>query len=156
MIAEGFASIGARITLLRGSEVFSALEKGTVDAADFVGPAVNWDLGFAQATKYIWIGPPGLESIYQPVNLMDFVVRMEVWNKLSAPMKQWLDDEIQVYSNTHFAAIQRADMEAWAKYEKAGTEVNRMPLEDFPKYEKVAVPIWFKWANKEKDAARLF
>ncbi|MBX3670394.1 MAG: TRAP transporter substrate-binding protein DctP [Rhodocyclaceae bacterium] len=156
MIAEGFASIGARITLLRGSEVFSALEKGTVDAADFVGPAVNWDLGFAQVTKYIWIGPPGLKSIYQPVDLMDFVVRMEVWNKLSAPMKQWLDDEIQVYSNTHFAAIQRADMEAWAKYEKTGTEVNRMPLEDFPKYEKVAVPIWFKWANKEKDAARLF
>ncbi|MGE5337961.1 MAG: TRAP transporter substrate-binding protein DctP, partial [Gemmatimonadota bacterium] len=156
MIAEGFAAIGARTTLLPGSEVFAALEKGTVDAADYVGPAVNWDLGFQQVTKYIWAGPPGLESIYQPVDLMDFCVRTDVWNKLSPKMKTWLDDEIQVYSNIHFSAIQRADMEAWGKFAKAGVQVNRLPAEDLPKFQKTAVPIWFKWANKDKDAARLF
>ena len=109
MIAEGFAAIGARTTLLPGGEVFAALEKGTVDAADYTGPAVNWDLGFQQVTKYIWMGPPGLESIYQPVDLMDFVVRMDVWNKLSPKMKVWVDDQVQVYSNEHLAAIQKAD-----------------------------------------------
>ena len=31
-----------------------------------------------------------------------------------------------------------------------------MPAEDLPKFQRVAVPIWFKWANKDKDAARLF
>ncbi len=156
MIAEGFAAAGARTTLLPGSEVFAALEKGTVDAADYTGPAVNWDLGFQQVTKYIWTGPPGLESIYQPVDLMDFCVKMDVYNKLSPKMKVWLDDEIQVYSNIHHAAIQRADMDTWAKFEKAGTTINRMPLEDLPKWQRIAVPIWFKWANKDKDAARLF
>jgi len=44
MIAEGFAAIGAKTTLLPGGEVFSALEKGTIEAADYTGPAVNWDL----------------------------------------------------------------------------------------------------------------
>ena len=83
MIAEGFAAIGAKTTLLPGGEVFSALEKGTIDAADYTGPAVNWDLGFQQVTKYIWMGPAGLESIYQPVDLMDFCVGMNHWNKLS-------------------------------------------------------------------------
>jgi TRAP-type mannitol/chloroaromatic compound transport system substrate-binding protein len=156
MIAEGFAAIGARTTLLPGGEVFSALEKGTVDAADYTGPAVNWDLGFQQVTKFIWTGPAGLESIYQPVDLMDFVVRMDVWNKLSKKMQQWLDDEIQVYSNTHFSAIQKADMAAWGKFAKAGTKINRLPAGDLPKFQRVAVPIWFKWANKDADAARLF
>ena len=99
MIAEGFAAAGAKTTLLPGGEVFSALEKGTIEAADYTGPAVNWDLGFQQVSKYIWTGPPGLESIYQPVDLMDFVVRMDVWNKLSPKMKRWVDDEVQVYSN---------------------------------------------------------
>ena len=156
MIAEGFAAIGAKTTLLPGGEVFSALEKGTVDAADYVGPAVNWDLGFQQVTSYIWTGPAGLESIYQPVDLMDFCVGMEHWNKLSPKMKQWLDDEIQVYSNIHHAAIQKADMETWPKFEKAGTKINRLPAEDLPKFQRVAVPIWFKWANKDPDAAKLF
>src|SRR5438477_291883 len=105
MIAEGFAAAGAKTTLLPGGEVFSALEKGTVEAADYTGPAVNWDLGFQQVSKYIWTGPPGLESIYQPVDLMDFVVRTDVHNKLSPKMKVWLDDEVQVYSNIHHAAL---------------------------------------------------
>jgi TRAP-type mannitol/chloroaromatic compound transport system substrate-binding protein len=156
MIAEGFAAMGARTTLLPGGEVFSALEKGTVDAADYTGPAVNWDLGFQQVTKYIWMGPPGLESIYQPVDLMDFVVRQDVHNKLSPKMKYWLENEIQAYSAEHHAAIQKADLEAWDKFKKAGTEVNRLPAEDLPKFQRVAVPIWFKWANKDPDAARVF
>ena len=156
MIAEGFAAAGAKTTLLPGGEVFSALEKGTIEAADYTGPAVNWDLGFQQVSKYIWTGPPGLESIYQPVDLMDLVVRMDVWNKLSPKMKAWIDEEVQVYSNVHHAAIQKADMEAWGKFEKAGTQINRMPLEDLPKWQRLAVPIWFKWANKDKDAAKIF
>jgi hypothetical protein len=71
-------------------------------------------------------------------------------------MQLWLDDEIQVYSNIHHSAIQKADFEAWGKFEKAGVQINRLPAEDLPKFQRAAVPIWFKWANKDKDAARLF
>jgi len=156
MIAEGFAAAGAKTTLLPGGEVFSALEKGTIDAADYTGPAVNWDLGFQQVTKYIWTGPPGLESIYQPVDLMDVVVNMNVWNKLSPQMKLWFENEVEAYSAVHHGAIQRADMETWPKFEKAGTQIFRMPAEDLDKWQRIATPIWFKWANKDKDAARLF
>ena len=156
MIAEGFAAIGAKTTLLPGGEVFSALEKGTIDAADYVGPAVNWSLGFQKVTKYIWMGPRGLESVYQPADLMDFCVGLKHWRKLSPKMQHWLEDEIEVYSRTHHAAIQTADMGAWEKFEQAGTEINRLPAEDLEKLQRVAVPIWFKWANKDADAARLF
>lgn len=156
MIAETFAAAGARTTLLPGGEVFAALEKGTIDAADYTGPAVNWDLGFQQVTKYISTGPEGLMSIYQPVDLMDFVVNMDVWNKLSPQMKTFVDNEVQIYSNTHFGAIQKANLEAWPKYAKAGIEVNRLSADDVERFTEIAVPIWFKWANKDKDAARLF
>lgn len=156
MIAETFAAAGARTTLLPGGEVFSALEKGTIDAADYVGPAVNYALGFHQVTKYVSMGPPGLMSIYQPVDLMDLALGINVWNKLSPKMQQFLNDEVQVYSNEHFAAVQKADMEAWPLLEKAGTEVNRLGPEDIDQFQVIAAPIWFKWANKDKDAGRLF
>jgi TRAP-type C4-dicarboxylate transport system substrate-binding protein len=71
-------------------------------------------------------------------------------------MQFFVDEEVQAYSNQHHAAIQKADMEAWGKFLKAGTKINRLPAEDLPKFQRVAVPIWFKWANKDKDAARLF
>ncbi len=156
MIAETFAAAGAKTTLLPGGEVFSALEKGVIDAADYTGPAVNYALGFHQVTKYVSMGPAGLMSIYQPVDLMDFCVNMNVWNKLSPKMQTFIDREVQVYSNEHFAAIQKADMAAWPLLEKAGTEINRLAPEDVEQFQKIAVPIWFKWANKDKDAARIF
>ncbi|TGQ48824.1 ABC transporter substrate-binding protein, partial [Mesorhizobium sp. M1C.F.Ca.ET.212.01.1.1] len=93
---------------------------------DYTGPAVNWALGFQQVTKYISMGPAGLMSVYQPVDLMDFAVNMNVWNQLPDNLKKFVEDEIQVYSNTHFGAIQKADMEAWHKFTDAGIEINRL------------------------------
>jgi TRAP-type mannitol/chloroaromatic compound transport system substrate-binding protein len=156
MVAEVFQAAGAKTTLLPGSEIFPALEKGTIDVADYVGPAVNYALGFQQVTKYISMGPPGFMSIYQPVDLMDLTVSNEAWNKLSDKMKQFVEMEVHVYSDMHHAKIQKADQEAWKKFEEAGTIVTRLSQEDVEAFTKLAIPRWFAWANKDKAAAQIF
>ncbi len=156
MVAELFSAAGARTTLLPGSEIFPALEKGTIDVADYVGPAINYALGFHQVTKYISMGPPGYMSIYQPVDLMDLTVGMRSWNALSPQMKRFVEAEVHVYSDIHFAGIQKADQDAWKKFDEAGTVVTRLSQEDVDKFTKLAVPLWYNWANKDKDAARVF
>jgi TRAP-type mannitol/chloroaromatic compound transport system substrate-binding protein len=156
MVAELFQAAGAKTTLLPGSEIFPALEKGTIDVADYVGPAINYALGFHQVTKYISMGPPGFMSIYQPVDLMDLTVGKKSWNALSDKMKQFVEMEVHVYSDLHHAAIQKADQEAWAKFTEAGTEVTRLSQDDVEAFTELAVPLWFKWANKDAGAARAF
>jgi TRAP-type mannitol/chloroaromatic compound transport system substrate-binding protein len=156
MVAELFHAAGARTTLLPGSEIFHALEKGTIDVADYVGPAINYALGFHKVTKYISMGPPGFMSIYQPVDLMDLTVGLESWNALSPRMRQFLEMEVHVYSDMHHAGIQQADLEAWKKFEEAGSTVTRLSQGDVDEFTKLAVPLWFAWANKDKTAARAF
>ncbi len=156
MVAELFQAAGAKTTLLPGSEIFPALEKGTIDVADYVGPAINYALGFHQVTKYISMGPPGFMSIYQPVDLMDLTVGMKHWNALSPQMKQFVEMEVHAYSDMHHAAIQKADQDAWKKFNEAGTVVTRLSQEDVDAFTKLAVPLWFNWANKDKNAARVF
>ncbi|SNR54271.1 TRAP transporter substrate-binding protein DctP [Puniceibacterium sediminis] len=156
MVAEVFSEIGAETTVLPGSEIFPALEKGTIDAADYVGPAVNYSLGFSQVTKYISMGPPGFMSLYQPVDIMDITVGQPSWDALSPQMKQFVEMETQWYSAHHHAEIQKADQEAWAKFEADGTEVTRLTQDDVELMTEVAVPIWFDYANRDKDAARVF
>lgn len=156
MVAEVFQAAGAKTTLLPGSEIFPALEKGTIDVADYVGPAINYALGFHQVTKYISMGPPGFMSIYQPVDLMDLTVGMDSWNKLSPQMKQFVEMEVHTYSDLHHAKIQKADQNAWKKFVEAGTIITRLSQEDVEKFTELAVPRWFAWANKDKDAARIF
>lgn len=156
MVADVFTEIGAETTVLPGSEIFPALEKGTIDVADYVGPAVNYALGFSQVTKYISMGPPGFMSVYQPVDIMDITVSQSSWDALSPAMQQFVEMETHVYSDMHHAAIQKADQEAWAKFAADGTEVTRLTQDDVELLTEVAVPIWFKYANRDKDAARVF
>jgi len=156
MVAQLFQKAGAKTTLLPGSEIFPALEKGTIDVADYVGPAVNYALGFQQVTNYVVTGPPGFMSIYQPVDLMDLTVSNSSWNKISPQMQDFVEREVHVYSDMHHAKIQKADLEAWDKFKKAGTEVTRLSADDVEQFTKLAVPLWFEWANKSKGAARLF
>jgi TRAP-type mannitol/chloroaromatic compound transport system substrate-binding protein len=156
IVADCFAAIGARTTLLPGSEVYPALERGTIEAADYTGPAVNFDLGFQQVTQYIVMGPPSTPCIHQPVDLMDISLSMRVWNSLSPRMKELLPRLVRDYSAVHFGGIQAANREAWQKFTDAGVEVTRLSEEDATRFRKVSIPKWFEWANKDKDAARLF
>jgi len=155
-VAEVFQAAGAKTTLLPGSEIFPALEKGTIDVADYVGPAINYALGFHQVTKYISMGPAGFMSLYQPVDLMDLTVGQKSWDKLSKKMKQFVEMEVHVYSDIHHARIQKADQEAWKKFEKAGTVVTRLSERDVEKFTELAIPRWYAWANKDKAAAQIF
>jgi TRAP-type mannitol/chloroaromatic compound transport system substrate-binding protein len=152
MVAEVFQEFGVSTVSLPGSDIFPALEKGTIVAADFVGPAVNYELGFSQVTDYIIFGPPGVMSIYQPVDLMDLTVSMRAWNSISPELQQLVEDEVRIYSQKHYLAIQARNIEAMEKFKADGDTVTRLSQEDLETWRKAAIPIWFNWANKNEDA----
>ncbi len=157
MVAQVFEKFGVSTTSMPGSDIYPALEKGTIDAADYVGPAINWDLGFAEVTKYIiCMGPPGQTSLYQPVDLMDMTVNMGAWKRLSKQMKAFVQDQVQTYSVHHFVTIQKANVDAMEKFLKKGTTVSRLSADDVTEFRKAAIPVWYQWAKKNKDASRIF
>lgn len=156
MVAELFQAAGAKTTMLPGSEILDALANDVIDAADYVGPAVNLALGFQNVARYVSMGPPGFMSIYQPVDLMDITVAMDSWQALSPGMRAFLEDEVRIYSQHHHVSIERADQAAWAEFDAAGVEVSRLSDEDVIAFTKLAVPRWFAWANRDPDAGRLF
>ena len=117
MVSQVFDKFGASTTSLPSSDIYPALEKGTVDAADYVGPAINYDLGFAEVTNYIiCVGPPGQTSLYQPVDLMDLTVNMRAWKRLSDKMKVFVEEQVQTYSVHHYVTIQKANAVAMNKF----------------------------------------
>ncbi|RRJ82439.1 TRAP transporter substrate-binding protein DctP [Aestuariirhabdus litorea] len=156
MVAEVFQQFGVSTVSLPGSDIFPALEKGTIDAADYVGPAVNWELGFGQVTKHILFGPPGVMSVYQPVDLMDLTVNARAWKKLSPKMQKLVEDQVKNYSMNHYLTIQKRNIEALQKFKDSGSEVSRMSQDDMQSFRRAAIPIWYKWAKKDADAAEIF
>jgi TRAP-type mannitol/chloroaromatic compound transport system substrate-binding protein len=156
MVAEVFQEFGVATVSLPGSDIFPALEKGTIDAADYVGPAVNYELGFGQVTDNILLGPPGVMSVYQPVDLMDLTVNLRAWNSLSPELQKIVEDEVRNYSQKHYLTIQARNIEAMEKFKADGTEVSRISQEDMKEFRRAAIPVWYRWANKDEDARAVF
>ena len=70
--------LGANPTLLPGGEVFGALEKGRIDAAEFSMPAVDELLGFHKIARNNYF--PGW---HQQATLLELTVNRDFWNGLS-------------------------------------------------------------------------
>jgi len=156
LVADCFTAIGARTVALGAHDVYPALATGAIDAADFAGPAINYDLGLGEVCDYIVMGPPSTPCLHQPVDLFEVSFNLQTWNGLPNHLKGILADQVRNLSSLHFTGIQKANVAAWGKFAEAGITVTRLSEDDVARFRQVAIPLWFKWANKDKDAARVF
>ena len=148
LIGEVFASAGAKTIMTTPDQIYPALANGSIDAADFVGPAVNFELGYATVAKYIILGPPETPCIHQPCDLYCVLSNLDKWRALPKHLQNVVDYAVRRYSWEHYGAIQKANTLSWPKYEEKKVEIIRLSSADVDKFRKVAIPIWFKWAKK--------
>jgi TRAP-type mannitol/chloroaromatic compound transport system substrate-binding protein len=89
-------NLGASVTPLPGGEVYLALERGVIDAAEFSSPAINYPMGFDEITKYV-IQP----GVHQPGIQCALFFNKDAYNKLPEDLK-WIVN------------IASAETQAWA------------------------------------------
>src|SRR5437867_9776360 len=102
---------------------YQALERGILDASDFVGPAVNYNLGFSEVAKYIIMGPPTTPCLHQPVDLMDLTVSLPKWNALPKHIQEVVIAATRQHSWDQYAYIQKEDVAAWDKFKEKGVQI---------------------------------
>lgn len=89
-------SLGASVSPLPGGEVYLALERGVIDAAEFSSPAINYPMGFDEITKYV-IQP----GVHQPGIQCGLFFNQKAYDKLPDDLK-WIIDicakETQLWS----------------------------------------------------------
>jgi TRAP-type mannitol/chloroaromatic compound transport system substrate-binding protein len=98
---EIMARLGVVPQTLAGPDIYPALEKGTIDAAEWVGPYDDEKLGFYKVAKHYyypgwWEGGPNLS----------FIVNLREWEKLPA-----------VYREAFEAAAAEANLHMLAEYD---------------------------------------
>ena len=156
IIADIYRAAGVSTVLLPGGEVYPALEKGVIDASDFVSFAVNYNLGFGEIAKYIIMGPPSTPCLHQPVDLMSVEFNMNKWKAIPKHLQQLFEASVAWHSLDHYTAIQKADLDAVPKYAKLGVQVIRLKDSDIAKFKKFAPELWVTWAKKHPLAMKAF
>ncbi|WP_417228023.1 TRAP transporter substrate-binding protein [Amphritea sp.] len=76
--ADVMSKLGVGVVKLPGGEIFGALEKGAVDAAEFSLPVIDQKLGFHKVVKYNYF--PGW---HQQSTLLELLINKDTWTSLS-------------------------------------------------------------------------
>ncbi|MDH3563573.1 MAG: TRAP transporter substrate-binding protein DctP, partial [Gammaproteobacteria bacterium] len=113
MIADIFRAAGVATVLLPGGEVYPALEKGVIDGADFVGAAINYNLGFGEVAKYIIMGPPSTPCLHQPVDSQSIGINMKTWKSIPEHLQKLFELGVKDFSWKQYTAVQKADIQAY-------------------------------------------
>ena len=96
MTAEVLTKLGASIVVLPGGEVYSALDKGVVDAADWGTLSMNQRMAFHEVAKFP-------TKLFHSMPVQEFTVNMDAWKKLpddlkallSVAVREWTWDQVQ-------------------------------------------------------------
>lgn len=77
-----FAKAGGNPVLLAGSEVYTALERNTIDATEWIGPYHDQRLGLYRAAKHYYY--PGW---HEPGTVLELTVNKRAWDSLTPDLQ---------------------------------------------------------------------
>lgn len=95
------ASLGVNVQVLPGGEIFLALERGAIDAAEWVGPYDDEKLGLNKAAQYYYY--PGW---WEPGSTFELQVNLNQWNQLP---KEYQDALKSATADTNIHCLARYD-----------------------------------------------
>jgi len=75
---EVMQRLGVNPVLLPAGEIYTALERGTIDATEWVGPALDSMMGFAKVAPYYYKG------WHEPGSILEITMNLQRWQKLSS------------------------------------------------------------------------
>ncbi len=121
---EIFAKLGCAVTNIAPGELYTSLERGTIDALEWVGPGMDISMGFHQIAPYYYTG------WHEPATELQFLVNKDKFNKLSSRNKAILTTAMKTAA--YDMLIQNYDMSATA-WDKIKTEFPDIKIKTFPK-----------------------
>ncbi|MFT5662541.1 MAG: TRAP-type mannitol/chloroaromatic compound transport system substrate-binding protein [Sulfurimonas sp.] len=77
LAGEVFAKMGVNPILLPAGEIYTSLERGVIDATEWVGPALDIKMGFYKVAPYYYSG------WHEPGSILELTFNKESWGKLS-------------------------------------------------------------------------
>ncbi len=105
---EVLAELGVIVTNIAPGELYTALDRGTIDALERVGPSLDLNMGFHKIAPYYYTG------WHEPAAELQFLVNKEVFDSLPPHLQEILTTAMQsaaidMYSRSyHVSAVNLA------------------------------------------------
>jgi TRAP-type mannitol/chloroaromatic compound transport system substrate-binding protein len=121
---EIMAKLGVQVTNIAPGELYTALERNSIDALEWVGPSMDIKMGFQKIASYYYTG------WHEPASEMQFLVNQKSFKKLPADLQEILRVSMRLAAYDMYA--QNYDMNATA-WDKMKTDYPNIQVKTFPK-----------------------
>ena len=81
---EIFAKLGVAVTNIPPGELYTSLDRGTIDALEWVGPALDLKMGFQKIAPYYYTG------WHEPASELQFLVNRKAFDELPQHLQEIL------------------------------------------------------------------
>ncbi len=151
LVQRVFAAAGAAPVNLPGSEVFTALDKGTIDAADYNVLSTNHAQGLHD------VAPHPVYPGFHSMPLIEISMNKQTWDGLSSEMQETLRESVRQFRETQIETVQEAN-EATAEEIRAGDEVtiHDWSDEERAKFRAIATGEWEQVAGQSQNAQKVY
>lgn len=118
--AKVLAKMGASTQLLAPGEIYAALDRGTIDAAEFSMPAIDQNLGLHQVAQHYYF--PGW---HQQATIGELLINLKKWNALSDRHKAIIEVACGESLSWSFVRSEALQFKAMASLRDKGVMIHR-------------------------------
>jgi TRAP-type mannitol/chloroaromatic compound transport system substrate-binding protein len=147
--AQVFQKLGAGAVNIPFAEVFSALDKSIVDAADAGSLSFNDQIGLYAKSKHVVLDSP------HSVAVMDFSVNQARWNALPADLKEILQVCTRDLFFSVMSRVEADDAKVRAQAAQKGLKLWTWDADSRGKYRAAALEVWNEWGAKAPAAKKV-
>jgi TRAP-type mannitol/chloroaromatic compound transport system substrate-binding protein len=141
MTAEVLTKLGASIVVLPGGEVFSALDKGVVDAADWATISMNQRMGFHDIAK-------NPTKLFHSMPVQEFTVNMAAWRALPDELKAIVTSTTREWTWDQVQRVAVDDVRVLKELEAKGVKQDVWGGDEMRKLRTLAEKTWEDWSKK--------
>ncbi|EGA71969.1 TRAP-type mannitol/chloroaromatic compound transport system, periplasmic component [Vibrio sinaloensis DSM 21326] len=120
---EVMAKVGAKPTNIAPGELYTSLERGTIDALEWVGPAFDLRMGFQKIAPYYYT------AWHEPGSETQFLVNKKKWDSLPKDLQTILETAFRVSAFDMYTQAVDANANSWATM---SAEYPDIKVRDFP------------------------
>ena len=147
--AEVWRRAGVGVVTLPGSEVYTALERGVIEATDWGTLGMNQDLGYHKIAAYPLY--PGFHSMPSA----EVAVALPKWNALSKDLQLIVEVATRDFARDMIQRVAMEDYKAASAAKAQGVEIVDWSAEERKKFRSLAIGAWTDWAKKSPMAKRV-
>mgnify|MGYP001055916558 FL=1 len=140
-----YAELGVDVKLLPGGEIFPALERGVIDAAEWVGPYLDQRLGLQNAAKNYYT-----TGWHEPSTTSELVVNEAAYNKLPKDLQAIIKAAADATNQEGLLFLESKNAVALDELvNKHGVKIARLPDDVIKRLREVSYDIFAQAAAKD-------